>query len=217
MSMGSMPWDSTAATCSGNPVNSLMSFTVSPASRRAFEVPPVETSSTPCPARARANSTRPALSVTERRARRTGRRSTETAAGALCDVITFYFIRQSSLQPTPDATLHRVVLSGAHKRVVEEPPPFFAGSQRSIPSTLYPCAVILSGAQRSRRTCIWLKMPHMPGAHLRREAPKVGNRAKRDPPYKTADPVKDPTRSTWWPAHHFRKPFAIFSTARGSA
>jgi hypothetical protein len=49
-----------------------MSRTAMPASRRAFEVPPVETSSTPRSARVWAKSTRPDLSVTESRARRTG-------------------------------------------------------------------------------------------------------------------------------------------------
>ncbi len=43
-----------------------------PASRSAFAVPPVETSSTPKPASARANSTRPVLSVTLSSARRIG-------------------------------------------------------------------------------------------------------------------------------------------------
>jgi hypothetical protein len=41
-----------------------MSFTLNPASRKARAVPPVETSSTPKPAKAWANSTRPVLSVT---------------------------------------------------------------------------------------------------------------------------------------------------------
>ena len=60
---------------SGKPVASLTSFTASPASRKAFAVPPVESSSTPCAASARARSINPALSDTESSARRTGRRS----------------------------------------------------------------------------------------------------------------------------------------------
>jgi hypothetical protein len=46
-----------------------MSFTASPASRRALAVPPVEINSTPAAARVRANSTRPVLSETESNAR----------------------------------------------------------------------------------------------------------------------------------------------------
>src|SRR4249919_4183177 len=60
---------------SGNCVSSLTSRTARPASRSAFAVPPVETSSTPCAASARARSVRPVLSETDNRARRTGRRS----------------------------------------------------------------------------------------------------------------------------------------------
>src|SRR5882757_11075892 len=60
---------------SGNPVRSLISRTVRPASRNAFDVPPVETNSTPSAESLCANSTRPLLSVTESKARRTARRS----------------------------------------------------------------------------------------------------------------------------------------------
>src|SRR4030065_2612872 len=54
---------------SGKPVYSLTSITVRPASRSALAVPPVDSSSTPALARARAKSTGPVLSDTERRAR----------------------------------------------------------------------------------------------------------------------------------------------------
>src|ERR1044072_932130 len=54
---------------SGKPVRPAPSRASSPASRKARAVPPVETSSTPCPASARPNSTSPVLSETERRAR----------------------------------------------------------------------------------------------------------------------------------------------------
>src|SRR5512139_1371564 len=54
---------------SGKPVYSLTSITARPASRSALAVPPVESSSTPAPASARAKSTRPVLSETESRAR----------------------------------------------------------------------------------------------------------------------------------------------------
>ena len=48
-------------------------MTFSPAAAIAFAVPPVETSSTPWPASARANSIRPVLSETDNRARVTRR------------------------------------------------------------------------------------------------------------------------------------------------
>src|SRR5439155_23813125 len=54
---------------SGKPVSSEMSFTRMPESRSSFAVPPVEISSTPKPARLRAKSTNPVLSVTLRMAR----------------------------------------------------------------------------------------------------------------------------------------------------
>src|SRR5687767_15592546 len=54
---------------SGNPVTSETLVTGSPASARAFDVPPVETSWTPCPVSPRAKSMRPVLSETLRIAR----------------------------------------------------------------------------------------------------------------------------------------------------
>src|SRR5512135_2618794 len=54
---------------SGKPVYSLTSITARPASRSALAVPPVDSSSTPASASARAKSTRPVLSDTESRAR----------------------------------------------------------------------------------------------------------------------------------------------------
>src|SRR4051812_721019 len=54
---------------SGNPVRSEMSSTVSPASRSALAVPPVETSSTPCLSSALPNSASPVLSETDNKAR----------------------------------------------------------------------------------------------------------------------------------------------------
>ncbi len=51
------------------PVSSETSRTFSPASAMAFAVPPVDTSSTPWPARARAKSISPDLSETESRPR----------------------------------------------------------------------------------------------------------------------------------------------------
>src|SRR5262249_2067883 len=59
---------------SGKPVSSETSRTGRPASASALRVPPVETSSIPSPASARANSTTPDLSETEMRARETRRR-----------------------------------------------------------------------------------------------------------------------------------------------
>ena len=67
---------------SGNPVRSLTSSTSRPASLKVLRVPPVETSSMPWPASARAKSTTPVLSETEMRARDT-RRS--------CSVIAFIY------------------------------------------------------------------------------------------------------------------------------
>src|SRR5579863_5131282 len=58
---------------SGNPVNSETSLTFSPAAAIALAVPPVETSSTPRLASARANSTSPDLSETDSKARVTRR------------------------------------------------------------------------------------------------------------------------------------------------
>ena len=55
---------------SGEPVNSETSLTGRPAMRIAFAVPPVESISTPLSASAFARSMRPALSETERSARR---------------------------------------------------------------------------------------------------------------------------------------------------
>src|SRR5690606_17428695 len=57
---------------SGNPVTSDTSRTASPASRIAFAVPPVDSSSTLRAASARASSTSPVLSETDSSARRTG-------------------------------------------------------------------------------------------------------------------------------------------------
>src|SRR5690606_25430122 len=57
---------------SGNPVTSYTSRTASPASRIAFAVPPVDSSSTLRAASARASSTSPVLSETDSSARRTG-------------------------------------------------------------------------------------------------------------------------------------------------
>jgi hypothetical protein len=54
---------------SGKPVRSLTSRTSKPASRSAFAVPPVETSSTPWRASAAPSSARPALSDTDSKAR----------------------------------------------------------------------------------------------------------------------------------------------------
>src|SRR5512137_449231 len=58
---------------SGAEVNSPTGTTRSPASERAFWVPPVESRSTPLAARRRAKGTSPVLSDTERRARRTAK------------------------------------------------------------------------------------------------------------------------------------------------
>src|SRR3954451_24562784 len=58
---------------SGKPVSSETSLTLSPAAAIAFAVPPVETSSTPWPTSARANSASPVLSETDNRARVTWR------------------------------------------------------------------------------------------------------------------------------------------------
>src|SRR5262245_2470907 len=93
--MSEMPWSAAARSCSalpriassppctlgcsvlrrpsiisGKPVSSETSRTASPAALSAAAVPPVDTSSTPWPASAFANSTMPALSDTDRRARR---------------------------------------------------------------------------------------------------------------------------------------------------
>src|SRR3954470_10207997 len=68
---------------SGKPVSSETSFTLRPAAAIAFAVPPVETSSTSCAASAFANSIRPVLSETERRARVT-RRGWSVMSKILC-------------------------------------------------------------------------------------------------------------------------------------
>src|SRR5947209_5899744 len=68
---------------SGKPVSSETSFTLRPAAAIALAVPPVETSSTPCAASALANSIRPVLSETERRARVT-RRGWSVMSKILC-------------------------------------------------------------------------------------------------------------------------------------
>src|SRR5579863_1017042 len=65
---------------SGYPVNSPTSSALSPASVSVLRVPPVETSSTPKPASAPANSTTPDLSETEMRAR-DARRNCSVMAG----------------------------------------------------------------------------------------------------------------------------------------
>src|SRR5580692_1967748 len=65
---------------SGNPVRSLTSSTLSPASLSVIRVPPVETSSTPKPANVRAKSTTPVLSETEMRARVARRRCSVMAS-----------------------------------------------------------------------------------------------------------------------------------------
>ena len=60
---------------SGKPVSSETSRTARPASRMAFALPPVDSSSTPRAASARASSIRPVLSETDSNARRTAMRS----------------------------------------------------------------------------------------------------------------------------------------------
>src|ERR1700679_1754376 len=67
---------------SGKPVTSDTSVTASPESRSAFDVPPVESSVTPCRARPLAKSTKPDLSDTESNARRTGRSVIGADSGA---------------------------------------------------------------------------------------------------------------------------------------
>ncbi len=66
---------------SGLPDTAAASVTGRPAASRAARVPPVEMSSQPWAASARASSTTPVLSVTESRARRMGTRPSGSAIG----------------------------------------------------------------------------------------------------------------------------------------
>ena len=66
---------------SGKPVTSATSRTVRPAARSALAVPPVESSSTPRAASARAKSSSPVLSETEISARLRGVRSVMAGSG----------------------------------------------------------------------------------------------------------------------------------------
>src|SRR5579863_2085454 len=68
---------------SGKPVSSATSNTARPASRSVLRVPPVDTSSMPWPASARANSTTPLLSETEMRAREGRRRCSVMACSVM--------------------------------------------------------------------------------------------------------------------------------------
>src|SRR5262245_4770341 len=68
---------------SGKPVTSATSSTFNPASASDLRVPPVETSSTPKPASALANSTSPVLSLTLTSARRMVRKSMKQLPGAI--------------------------------------------------------------------------------------------------------------------------------------
>ena len=149
MSIGSIPCPSTAATCSAFPricrmppctlgcsvftrpssisgklVSPLISRTASPASRSAFAVPPVETSSTLCFASARANSTSPALSVTLSSARRIFRRPPSPAVADLESALSV-----ARTKPPVCVVLEEACASGEEIISVGFTPPFYAAKR----------------------------------------------------------------------------------------
>ena len=154
---------------SGKPVTSATSVTSRPSERNARAVPPVETSSKPIPASARANGTRPLLSETDSSARR-GVGISAAFAASKATRVPFRPRASASMSETTRGSSR---CSTACTRVSSD------SSESSAAMETASCATIGPASRVSSTTWIVTPVTSAPAANASRTACKPGYAGRR--------------------------------------